>query len=163
MTDVMQDAVRVKPLEWKESTRKMLPYGHPSPFFRAVTTFDWGYRIEGLGEQFKMEGVLYSTLEAAKAAAQADYEARIRSALLPPVPVNSYEEMRAALEWRPIETAPKDGTEILTWSPGRSRLRALICPCAWHPDAGFCVDELRSPTHWMPLPVPPAALDGVQP
>lgn len=59
------------------------------------------------------------------------------------------------MEWRDIETAPQDGTLVLIYAPGRDGLPALICPCAWHEDAGFCVDELRSPTHWMPLPEPP--------
>lgn len=58
--------------------------------------------------------------------------------------------------WQPIETAPRDGTLILVFAPGTSRLGDLICPCAWHPDAGFCVCELREPTHWMRLPDPPS-------
>jgi hypothetical protein len=63
-------------------------------------------------------------------------------------------------DWRTIDSAPRDGTAILVFAPGRSDrwegdLGDLICRCAWHPDAGFCVCELRDPTHWMPLPEPP--------
>ena len=30
----------------------------------------------------------------------------------------------------------------------------LASMCAYHRDAGFCIDELREPTHWI-LPPPP--------
>lgn len=61
-------------------------------------------------------------------------------------------------QWQPIETAPTDGTHILVFAPGVEDLRHIICSCSYHPDGGFCVDELRYPTHWMPLPAPPASL-----
>lgn len=58
--------------------------------------------------------------------------------------------------WQPIETAKEDpDTYILVRCPAVQDLGELICPCKWHPDAGFCVDELRTPTHWMPLPARP--------
>lgn len=54
--------------------------------------------------------------------------------------------------WEPIETAPKD-RPIRLFAPGVSDrwegdLGDLIAVCRWHPDAGFCVCELREPTHW---------------
>lgn len=58
------------------------------------------------------------------------------------------------MTWLSIETAPKDRT-ILVYAPGEQGLDPIICACRWHDDAGFYVDELRSPTHWMPLPEPP--------
>lgn len=58
------------------------------------------------------------------------------------------------MEWQPIETAPRDRA-ILVWATGAHDLEPIMCTCKWHPDAGFCVDELREPTHWMPLPNPP--------
>lgn len=73
-------------------------------------------------------------------------------------------------DWRPIETAPRDGTRVLV-SFGARGVHAV----AWEEPAhsGFeiwCVDDgkhgpyaLRgyldagptAPTHWMPLPPPP--------
>jgi len=58
-------------------------------------------------------------------------------------------------EWQPIETAPKDGTEVWVYVAEHDGLRAFQCACAWHPDAGWCACVLRDITHWMPLPAPP--------
>jgi hypothetical protein len=59
------------------------------------------------------------------------------------------------VNWLPIESAPRDGTEIAVYAPARHGLQSMVSKCAWHPDAGFCIDELREPTHWQPLPPPP--------
>lgn len=58
-------------------------------------------------------------------------------------------------QWQPIETAPKD-KEIWVFAPKREGLSAMQSICKWHPDAGFCIDEIRFVTHWMPLPQPPS-------
>lgn len=65
--------------------------------------------------------------------------------------------LREMVTWRPIETAPKDGTEILV------NTNAYECGCViakwfkyngreafrdWDADA-------HTPTHWLPLPPPP--------
>ncbi len=74
--------------------------------------------------------------------------------------------------WQPIETAPKDGTEILVW--GVTFLEPGAHKAYWSdnryneptPQMAWCIansqdrdyntaDEVRSPTHWMPLPAPP--------
>ena len=54
--------------------------------------------------------------------------------------------------WMPIETAPKDGTEIIVYCQPAHGLPHMASVCAWHDDAGFCVDELREPSLWIPLP-----------
>jgi len=62
-------------------------------------------------------------------------------------------------EWQPIETAPKDGSEILLWHGRRNiggwqehhhDMRHPQRPC-WVINGGYVV----SPTLWMPLPEPP--------
>lgn len=63
--------------------------------------------------------------------------------------------------WRPIESAPKDGTYILVcdkYDRHVARWTKSYC-CAKEPDAwciGYTLDEYNSlqtvePTHWMPL------------
>ena len=86
----------------------------------------------------------------------------------------------AAVQWRPIEEAPRDGTPVSLWRPKaeqgfcwKQRVDALwdqeIGAWVW-PD-GPCVDigghnswlengqyffDAESFTHWMPLPLPPS-------
>lgn len=61
------------------------------------------------------------------------------------------------MEWQPIETAPKDGTEFLVFCTDDGH--SYICFCNylaggyWNPDAE--VGGKLNPTHWMPLPKPP--------
>jgi len=83
--------------------------------------------------------------------------------------------------WQPIETAPTDGTPILVYAPGTNSWNredgmpdlfvAVAVPLykgiAWRSDLGdvdqgyestgayFVREDLR-PTHWQPLPGPPA-------
>lgn len=90
-------------------------------------------------------------VEAAQAAYEPDYEYGIDDT-----------DMRAALTaasaaaWRPIEEAKEDQwVWIIAFAPAAHGLPAIVRPCQWHPDAGFCVDELRTVTHWTPLPEPP--------
>lgn len=55
-------------------------------------------------------------------------------------------------EWQPIETAPKDGTEILLLS------KCDMGVCYWCSERSFTGWTVgwgmvfRNPTHWMPLP-----------
>lgn len=69
------------------------------------------------------------------------------------------QEAADALEWmtwRPIETAPKDGSDILLYCPSGDILTANWDGTGWSDNArgswrGF------DATLWMPLPAPPAA------
>lgn len=71
-------------------------------------------------------------------------------------------------EWQPIETAPKDETEILVYgeetrtiagwgmiySPyGDARRKGWRCEAT--PDIEGHASDGIEPTHWMPLPAPP--------
>ena len=62
----------------------------------------------------------------------------------------------AVNQWLPIESAPKDAW-IFVLTGACQGLAPIISLCHWHPDAGFCVDELRSPVAWQPVvyPAPP--------
>jgi len=67
-------------------------------------------------------------------------------------------ELEAQLTWQPIETAPKDGTVILTL-----RKNGRIAPAVWYDnpfgDKNTVIDNSSGKwwtvTHWMPLPEPP--------
>lgn len=65
-------------------------------------------------------------------------------------------------EWQPIETAPRDGTLVWVYAPEREGLAHIVCPCSYHPDGGWCVDEIRLVTHWQPMtvPAPPKVADS---
>ena len=69
-------------------------------------------------------------------------------------------------EWQPIETAPKDGTDILLWlgEPFNQTRLAGFCRHwgTWVEEEpnDFLNEEIfgigcNVPTHWMPLPEPP--------
>ena len=58
--------------------------------------------------------------------------------------------------WQPIGTAPLDAW-VLVYAAPRDGLDGFICTARYHSDGGWCVDELRHVTHWMPLPEPPHA------
>ena len=85
-------------------------------------------------------------------------------------PDGPMDAMRAALlaadaaAWEPMETAPTDGSTVIVYAPSPDPekwhetvcgLPAIICTAAYHEDAGYCVDDIREPTHWRPLPTPP--------
>ena len=53
--------------------------------------------------------------------------------------------------WQPITTAPQTGEVVWTYTSAAHGLPAFQGPCAHHPDAGWCTDELREVTHWVPL------------
>jgi len=69
---------------------------------------------------------------------------------------------RPAVEvWQPIETAPKDGTFVLCVEPsGHRHIMQWYTP-SLAPEGGFWRARVADgpgwhPTHWQPLPAPPA-------
>lgn len=61
-------------------------------------------------------------------------------------------------KWQPIETAPRDGTEILCFVPNNHKRKYQVCNL----DTGFMPPRWRNtaqamvyPEYWMPLPDPP--------
>lgn len=75
-------------------------------------------------------------------------------------------------QWQPIETAPKDGTQILGFcadaAAGREFWVVLWVEDEEYPDGGFWLDASKQdsmtvdaePTHWVPLPAPPPTEDA---
>jgi hypothetical protein len=74
--------------------------------------------------------------------------------------------LEAACSWRPMESAPKDGTSILAsgleYGKGPARYTSV---CFWH--KGYWVEDSNTEgesldylTHWMPLPAPPKPGEG---
>lgn len=69
--------------------------------------------------------------------------------------------------WQPIETAPKDGTKVLLFFPGPFNDKAEngIVTGQWTGNTDrwwlsaiwASSNAHQNPTHWMPLPIPPAA------
>lgn len=56
--------------------------------------------------------------------------------------------------WQPIETAPKDGTHIIAWQATDGMRVSWFEGGMWQ---NFPWRSRRiNPTHWMPLPEPPA-------
>lgn len=59
-----------------------------------------------------------------------------------------------AQAWRPIETAPTNGTYIIVAKPGMPAWEARMGRRGWY-CLRFGFSKAHSPTHWMPLPAPP--------
>lgn len=59
-------------------------------------------------------------------------------------------------EWQPIETAPKDGNEILLWVVDLGARPAFWENDVWcSPVDGHTMYGNGEVSHWMPLPEPP--------
>jgi hypothetical protein len=68
-------------------------------------------------------------------------------------------------DWKPIETAPKDGTRLLLWVPKAGSTTGGFDP-SW---SGNCwvYDNSRikrdmEPSHWMPIPEPPTVTQAIR-
>ena len=71
------------------------------------------------------------------------------------------------MSWKPIETAPKDGTNVLVYERfpkwqkwvGKDEYDSYI-EIGYYQDGDWCIRAHvppwnNDPTHWMPLPEPP--------
>jgi hypothetical protein len=59
-------------------------------------------------------------------------------------------------DWQPIETAPKDGTEVLCFVGGIGMgPMVLYWMHGYWREKANSLGLKRPPTHWMPLPAPP--------
>jgi hypothetical protein len=196
--------IAIKPLEWglEPGRAAAFPRWNATVFGETYSVFKaWWGKEDKWGFVFKE---FHHSAEAAKAAAQADYEQRIRSALVLPLPVQESEpvaylittvrtgETRISTRpvanlpynrdrfisqplylhpetasvregWRPIETAPKDGSVFLAVTVMAQKPTAAMCK---RYDNKFLVlssgEKFEAPgwtqwwpTHWMPLPSSP--------
>lgn len=53
--------------------------------------------------------------------------------------------------WLPIRFAPQNGSSIWAYTAASHGLPAFQGVCSYHPEAGWCTDELREVTHFVPL------------
>jgi len=65
------------------------------------------------------------------------------------------------MNWQPIETAPRDGTNILVLMEGVVIEASWqgsgywVVSCVSSHGCGCCGSDNEEPTHWMPLPAAP--------
>lgn len=68
-------------------------------------------------------------------------------------------ELEAERTWRPIETAPQDERVLVSGSGGDAEYVGWAILTSydgyWHEEDSFCLYGSSTPTHWMPLPLPP--------
>ena len=73
-------------------------------------------------------------------------------------------------QWKDIDTAPTDGTAILLWPysyaniwRGRANAEVILGFYNEESDSWFNPEERTAfePTHWMPLPEPPAEGENI--
>ena len=62
-------------------------------------------------------------------------------------------------EWQKVESAPTDGREVLAAFRGQFSWVMFIALAHPLSHGGLRADRYAKPTHWMPLPEPPEALE----
>lgn len=162
-------SVAVKALEWKRSgwveafsqpegigvwysISSIKPvHGDGEPPFSCRVLWGVPNQTEGryLGEGFQ-------SVAEAKAAAQADYEARIRAALSA--------QVQDVAGWQSMDSAPHDTNVLLAWTdstlPYGWKMEAGMASWGWRRDGVSNMSEHGQATHWMPLPAAPAKQEG---
>lgn len=71
-------------------------------------------------------------------------------------------------EWEPIETAPKDETNVLLYFPGEYAWDCRMRSGWWYEDGWYdsecasnrMTDLYGEPSHWQPLPLPPSPTEA---
>jgi len=159
-----QEPVAVKPLEWIDHTKgegcpqrrlARLPFGR-LVIFQFGSDDAWYAGWDGPDGKF-----VGSTEAEAKAAAQTDFERRIRSALVSAPPTYADAEAKGD-GWHDISSAPRDGTTVDLWVDGCRRVD-FYCDehGRWTRKEGYpAVWRILTvePTHWRPRPTEPAAI-----
>lgn len=105
----------------------------------------------------------HNSIRSSAAEADATYWKSQHTTLL-----TAYNELLAAKGWLPIESAPKDGTRILVYSPQSPPPGIYACywgvsEQAWLFDVGLGAYQPRTSaaTHWQPLPPAPGSDGGL--
>ena len=141
---MIEKLYKVKPLEWVD-----FQYGSEAdtPFGRYTVELPFpGFKRSPYWLDLDDNHTNCASLEAGKAACEAHWRAKLAEVL---------EEVPE--EWQPIETAPKDGTNILVWCPERNRVYLVYWDefaDDWFAFTDRWISKVVS--HWMPVPKPPA-------
>lgn len=75
----------------------------------------------------------------------------------PPLPKAETPANVMTAEWKPIATAPRDGTWVLLWWPHwfYQPMSGYYGLDGWQMDRALLGADDPGPTHWCPLPSPP--------
>ena len=86
--------------------------------------------------------------------------------------VAAWEHVAQREQWQPIETAPRDGTEVLIVVPhnGKGPVAGVMLGYVCEDDGDWYdssenarwAGPVYAPTHWMPLPEPPQCYTTIE-
>jgi hypothetical protein len=76
-------------------------------------------------------------------------------------------EVLLTADWQPIETAPKDGGNVMLWCVDLVGGNGRVATGSWHYTYDgswwdYHMEYTLNPTHWMPLPAPPVIGSGTE-
>ncbi len=149
-------AVAVKALQWTDKLKRGDREGFVCSSSGVLSYSIMLSRFRVYGIPGEHDGAAeFTSLAEAKAAAQADYEARIRSALSA--------QVQDVAGWQDIGTLePKDSMIVMGWGEYRERDGFSPAFMRWYASVGgWSVSAMPFyPTHWMPLPAAPAKQEG---